>query len=769
MDVSIIAAIGSFAISERVLRPKATILVILASILAYDLTTKTHDPSSLRIYRGPALAAFTLMCTAYSLRTWRRNGVACDELLFLPGTPYDNRNNSNKDDDDTNNNMITDDHHNLNAPESPESAEAHIHIISEGDAAGGIALQPIGSRDQSEPLMDAIVPVVTVSSSPTRSEGGSSSLGARRMSSIGENDDDNKSKNGDLDLDSWDESSKSSCSSVDEEAGTGGGAVTQDHRRREPRRNNPFCPSYYGQSRAERRSVNGSFSDGESRLDEGGTNGTPESGQRRTGFQRFRESHPRITRLGTFFFFRTNSSPSESTMYAPSGPMVFGAALDLSMPILFNFHLFIEAYNHISSSGGSDTPAKILPLIFFSVLMVRSVVPPGRRGRFWSTVKFTAMAPFHTVNFRDAFVGDVMTSLVRPIQDFLFALTYYFTVVWGTLFSNYSLTQVGHILERSWFLHNIVLTSFAILPLWWKFLQCLRMSYDSGQRWPYLGDAFKYLSAALVILFGMTHPEDRICFWWVVSFIATTLYQIWWDTVMDWELFVITPRNESPSSSESPCCSCAISSLRPTSSILLTIQMYLIQPLEDAVRRVCHAIPNLDQIKLRQKRLYKTEKFYWKIFVFNAVFRFTWMLCFIPPFKLSGEKEQIFSSDVSTPIGVLLPILEILRRTFWGFLKVETETLRLMDADAAYTRVENNSDVEENGSEKFRPSAFHQFMPVWMDTEQRQKQMAATSSSTSKLQQYFQCSDSTLDKLFLAELSLWALTFVGFGYVTAYA
>ena len=27
------------------------------------------------------------MC-ALSLRTWRRNGVACDELLFLPGTEH---------------------------------------------------------------------------------------------------------------------------------------------------------------------------------------------------------------------------------------------------------------------------------------------------------------------------------------------------------------------------------------------------------------------------------------------------------------------------------------------------------------------------------------------------------------------------------------------------------------------------------------------------------------------------------------------------------
>jgi hypothetical protein len=52
MDLSIIGAVGSFAISERVLKPKASALFVLGCVLAYDLTTKTHDVSSLRVYRG---------------------------------------------------------------------------------------------------------------------------------------------------------------------------------------------------------------------------------------------------------------------------------------------------------------------------------------------------------------------------------------------------------------------------------------------------------------------------------------------------------------------------------------------------------------------------------------------------------------------------------------------------------------------------------------------------------------------------------------------
>jgi hypothetical protein len=52
MDISVLASVGSFVVSERVLKPKASILVLLGCVLCYDLTTKTHDISSLRVYRG---------------------------------------------------------------------------------------------------------------------------------------------------------------------------------------------------------------------------------------------------------------------------------------------------------------------------------------------------------------------------------------------------------------------------------------------------------------------------------------------------------------------------------------------------------------------------------------------------------------------------------------------------------------------------------------------------------------------------------------------
>jgi hypothetical protein len=681
MDISILLSVGSFAVSERVLKPKASVLVILGCVLVYDLTTKTHDVSALRVYRGPAMLAFSLMMAAWSLRTWRRNGVACDELLFLPGTPHDQAG--------------------FNLP------IANAGNSNEGDAAAGPSrnreMTPIAMADTSDPLELELTTVTE------------ERVARVRLTSV---DDD------------WDEE---------------GDGDTENRSRlyqRSPSRQDDVVES----------EAVDLIEEPQSRI------------------ERFQENHPNIVRIGSLLFFRTQSTTTQNATYAPSGPSVFGAGLDLSMPILFNFHLFILAYNHIDSDPTAEFTAKILPLIFLTVLLVRTQVPPGRRRRFWSTMRYICMAPFHKVRFRDAFVGDVLTSHVRPLQDMLFAISYYVTVVYGTVVGSYGLAEAGEILEQSWVLHNVILPSCAIMPLWWRFLQTLREAYDRQKRWPCYGDSAKYLSAAVVILYGMTHQEGRRSWWWIISFILTVLYQIWWDTMMDWELFVIVPRPETEQSSDScDSCGCArISSFRPSSTILLTLHMYLTQPITEFARRGFSSIPQLDQVQLRSNRLYKTESFYYRCFIVNALLRCLWMLCFIPAYRLmsiSGETEKLttFSSDVDSYIGVLVPIAEIVRRAHWGFLKVEMETIRMMEYDENHYRTVSGVDEEamDDQSKHYHRSTS---LPFWLDAPQ-QHQASSTKPRWSSL---IQCSESFRGKMFVLELSLWVIAFVGLGYWATY-
>eukprot|EP00548_Thalassiothrix_antarctica_P012330 CAMPEP_0194160594 /NCGR_PEP_ID=MMETSP0152-20130528/78475_1 /TAXON_ID=1049557 /ORGANISM="Thalassiothrix antarctica, Strain L6-D1" /LENGTH=508 /DNA_ID=CAMNT_0038870295 /DNA_START=196 /DNA_END=1719 /DNA_ORIENTATION=+ len=506
---TILFAVGSFAVSERVLKPKASVLVILGCVLAYDLTTKTHDISALRVYRGPSFLAFTFMMAAWSLRTWRRNGVACDELLFLPGTRHGQRLTSDDDDDDDDDDCASGSSEGDAAAGPPprrrngnddddDDDDGHLEL-SEGDAAAGPPPRRRNGNSATEVNFQEVTPmlqdvshdepnITTTTIEMTKTE--ESHPSRERLTSIDDDSlvlristsvEDDSSE----DEDFWDrEEANENDVSTEGDAGLF----------QRPRRMN---------------------SDSETG-DEHDENGDNETNllEERTRMQRFQESHPQIVRIGSFFFFRSSNTTTQNATYAPSGPSVFGAALDLSMPILINFHVFIVCYNQIDKSDpNTEFTAKILPLIFLSVLIVRTIIPPGRRRRFWSTMRFTMMAPFYKVRFRDAFIGDVLTSLVRPFQDILFALSYYATSFYGIVVQSYGIPEAGRILEQSWVLHNVILPSCALLPLWWRFLQELRAAYDNNKRWPYYGNALKYLSAAILILYGMTHREGRRSAW----------------------------------------------------------------------------------------------------------------------------------------------------------------------------------------------------------------------------------------------------------------
>jgi hypothetical protein len=75
-----------------------------------------------------------------------------------------------------------------------------------------------------------------------------------------------------------------------------------------------------------------------------------------------------------------------------------------------------------------------------------------------------------------------------------------------------------------------------VSPLWWRFLQNLRQSYEAKQRWPYLGNALKYFVAAEVALFGVFDPSKKQTYLWLSCFVIATLYQVSlvyvWDKIM---------------------------------------------------------------------------------------------------------------------------------------------------------------------------------------------------------------------------------------------
>jgi len=775
MEASIVAAIGSFVVSEKVIKFKAYIIFGLLCTVFYDLSIYTNDPVSLRVYRGPALIALSLICAAFCLRTWRRNGVACDELLFLPGSIYDKANLSNSDDRKKRLanrlplNMRNGHGHVDDLDQGNTNIHAHTHTIVTGGS--GLDVDTNGSsalNDNEEENMIIIGSKSIEKDTSLRSldDGVEEPMMEMVPLTISRSD-----------CNSMDAEGETQDESMEPTALIGGGINTGSN-----------SPTVNGNSNSKpgetslwrhiacrsqrfllRRSTSSSIA--------------PESPKRSALFVNTTITLPLaanttipVQQRGTSgglggFIAKFFSSSKESNEYAPSGPAVASASLDLCMPVLFNFHLFIMATNDSPAKTGDSADAndskegmdddgtstyiapQILPLLFLSMLSIRAILPPKSRRRFWGTIKSAIISPFVGITFRDELIGEVFTSLVRPMQDLSFALFYYFSSIYGILCGNMDLKDTGKVIEESKLLHNFLLPICAVLPLFCRFLQTLRQAFDDQQRWPHLGNAFKYLTSSLVIVYGLTHAEDgrNICWYW--GFVACVAYQIWWDVFVDWELLVPSPNDRSRSGGSDN------GSADESKDELLFLDSTV-----GASSSWNHWINRyFARMKLRPQRLFKSKKTYWHVLILNSCIRFCWMLAFIPAYHWNTRTERMektSSVDARNIMGFLISIAELLRRCCWVILRLELETIKLTDRE--YTSTGGNpyfslNNTGAGGSGGWNSQVQYTCLMPRGDGQSALSPIGVSSTMAMKWTAY----RLLAKKLFCLELFLWVVAYLG--------
>ena len=414
----------------------------------------------------------------------------------------------------------------------------------------------------------------------------------------------------------------------------------------------------------------------------------------------------------------------------PSSISVANVAVDLLLLILTCLFLFtlssaeggtyIDGMQHTTSLFRfiAMIVAPIFPLLLFATVCIHAVYPwtKSKRKEFWTIISYTVSAPIYHVTFRDGFVGDILTSSVRPMQDIAYTMFYLSSGLKGWWSQSYDLDHADLPLESNWYLHTWILPMCMISPLWWRFLQNLRQCYEHKKRWPYLGNAFKYFVAAEVAMFGIFNPTKKETVGWLSCFVIATLYQVWWDVFMDWELFQLDYR----------------SGLR---------------------------------IKLRSTRIYQHEWMYWMIFGINFVLRFGWTLSFLPPHYLNkaGVLSATFKGDISAELSPMIASAEIIRRTLWGLLRLELEAIkvarndeRLQGAwkDDAYKACGDN--LEQGGDVELQPMMMRQELEPVKYTE-------LVSSGVWLSNDMSMLSDLQI----LGELCLYSTAFTGLGMVAA--
>ena len=191
-------------------------------------------------------------------------------------------------------------------------------------------------------------------------------------------------------------------------------------------------------------------------------------------------------------------------------------------------------------------PSGVFPFILVLYTVYHLIFPLRTRCPMWKTIWSVVMAPSTSPSFFDGYVGDIFTSMVKVFQDIAWTTCFIFSGDW--LIDEDVKRSSRHLWAHTFWYKNILMPFICLLPLVFRFNQCLRKFHDTGKRLPHLANASKYALSQTVTLFGAFHPlylmhknpeSHRINLFqlfWTCVFVASSLYSFTWDVYMDWGL-----------------------------------------------------------------------------------------------------------------------------------------------------------------------------------------------------------------------------------------
>ncbi|KAJ7953853.1 Phosphate transporter PHO1-like protein [Quillaja saponaria] len=253
---------------------------------------------------------------------------------------------------------------------------------------------------------------------------------------------------------------------------------------------------------------------------------------------------------------------------------------------------------------------ELLPLtlvIFVIAILICpfNVVYRSSRFFFLRCMFHCICAPFYKVTLPDFSLADQLTSQVHAVRNFLFYICYY---GWGDYRYRQNHCKSSDIYKIFYFL-------VAIIPYWFRLLQCLRRLYEEKD--PMQGyNGLKYLLTIIAVslrtAYGFHSGNGWKALAWVSSAIAA-IYATYWDLVVDWGLLQRKSKNRW----------------------------------------------------LRDKLVISTKRVYFVAMVLNVILRFAWLQTVLN-FRFTLHEQAMTS---------LVASLEIIRRGIWNFFRLENEHL----------------------------------------------------------------------------------------------
>ncbi|ORY08264.1 EXS-domain-containing protein [Basidiobolus meristosporus CBS 931.73] len=153
--------------------------------------------------------------------------------------------------------------------------------------------------------------------------------------------------------------------------------------------------------------------------------------------------------------------------------------------------------------------------------LYRAQFIPTTFNRRWLLITLYRIitSPLYFVHFRDFFIADELNSLGYTLINLqLMACAY--SCGWEDLESRCNI-------HTYW-----IATFIPTLPAWWRFLQCLRRYKDSGDAFPHLLNAGKYISSMILLWAAAGSTQAHVL--WIVCATFASCYTYLWDIRMDW-------------------------------------------------------------------------------------------------------------------------------------------------------------------------------------------------------------------------------------------
>ncbi len=183
---------------------------------------------------------------------------------------------------------------------------------------------------------------------------------------------------------------------------------------------------------------------------------------------------------------------------------------------------FIPSLEHGKSS--------YFALVLLSVFMILTIQPfnclyKKFRMEFLYSLLQNLISPFGYVRFKDFFLGDIMTSMVKPLIDMYFIQCFITSGAWkDPMITDTCLPSNDAVLFVSY------------LPFHIRFFQCINRYYYTRQ-FNHILNAGKYMSTIVVIVityFKNTYMKYEYLY--LGLYVFSTMYSFIWDILMDWGL-----------------------------------------------------------------------------------------------------------------------------------------------------------------------------------------------------------------------------------------